>query len=498
MQDGDHEGVISRKLQNLFPYDVARPTQSAALEFIARMFEKSVHLNIIEAPTGTGKSALAIAAARYAEFLYDDEYEPGAYILTPYNNLADQMSSEFRHLGAAALRGRTHYLSGPCATYENARRCFTESAIAVTNYAYFLRAGHLPDRQALVLDEAHTLERSLLDLTGFRITLDHCRAIGIGGPPTLNNGEREHIVDWLAMVLLPALRKQADRCRDLTARSSWEELTARVLTYCESDDRSQWFTWTDRDGLNVKSLSVAPQAQQLFSRARFVLIQSATIFDFATFRRILGISDQASVFTAPSEFPLRNRPIFSRPVGDMAVNTLNAAMPSICMEAEHIVNNFDRSKGVVHTHSYAINRVVYGHLAAKFGNRIVSHGPNPRERQSAIHRHCSSEEPSVLVSPSLAEGVDLKDDLARFQIVCKLPYPRLDPYTRARCSRDRGWYELQTAWGLAQMIGRAVRSQTDSAATFVLDSQFGKFVARNEEILPSWWRAAIHWERIAA
>jgi Rad3-related DNA helicase len=41
------------------------------------------------------------------------------------------------------------------------------------------------------------------------------------------------------------------------------------------------------------------------------------------------------------------------------------------------------------------------------------------------------------------------------------------------------------------MVGRAVRSNTDYATTFVLDSQFEQFATRNEDLLPDWWRAAI-------
>ena len=65
-------------------------------------------------------------------------------------------------------------------------------------------------------------------------------------------------------------------------------------------------------------------------------------------------------------------------------------------------------------------------------------------------------------------------------------------------AKDRAWYDLQTAWSLVQTIGRVVRSDTDFATTFVLDSQFEKFVARNETILPTWWRVAIQKSEKAA
>lgn len=487
-----------RELLSLFPYDFARPAQLAALEIIAQMFSEDIHFSMIEAPTGTGKSALAIAVARYAATLGDGDYEPGAYILTPFNNLAEQMTADFADLGLTALRGRLHYVAQPPGAYAQARNEFVESPMGVTSYAYFLRACHLTERQVLILDEAHTLERILLDIAGFAIQPRTLQAIGIDTPPRIGMPGQDGVVDWLGATLLPALRMHTSRCRDSAARLKWEELAERVAEYIDIADRSQWIAWAEEGTFSVKPLSVTLQANELFARARFVLIQSATIFDFRTFRRILGIREDALTCSAPSDFPLCNRPILYRPAGDMAVATMGQTIPRLCTEIERIVGEFSQSKGVVHTHSYTINRRVAMQLAAKYGNRIITHGQNAQEREQAILRHRISEGATVLVSPSLTEGVDLKDDLARFQVVCKVPYPRLDTYARARRVRDRGWYELQTAWALVQMIGRAVRSEADSAVTFILDSQFEKFVARNEGILPMWWRAAIQWEKKAA
>ena len=479
------------ELLSLFPYDFARPAQLAALEVIARMFREDIHYSMIEAPTGTGKSALAIAVARYAATLADGGYEPGAYILTPYNNLAEQMTADFADLGLTALRGRLHYGAQPPGAYARARDEFVESPMGVTSYAYYLRACHLPERQVLILDEAHTLERVLLDMAGFTITPSAFQALGIVTSPPIGMPDQGRDVEWLGAEVLPALRKHASSRRDPVARMAWEDLAERVAEYTDIADRSQWIAWAEKGAFNAKPLSVSMQASDLFERARFVLIQSATIFDFRTFRRILGIREDALAFSAPSDFPLCNRPILYRPAGSMAAAAMDQTIPNLCTEVERIVGDFSQSKGVVHTHSYTINRRVAMHLAAKYGDRIITHGQNARDREQAILRHRTSEGATVLVSPSLTEGVDLKDDLARFQIVCKVPYPRLDTYTRTRCARDRGWYELQTAWALVQMIGRAVRSEADSATTFVLDSQFEKFVSRNEGILPRWWRAAI-------
>jgi len=299
-------------------------------------------------------------------------------------------------------------------------------------------------------------------------------------------------------VLQPALSKQMSRCRESPALRELEDLAERVAKYIDVDDRSQWIVWIDEATLNARPLSAVAEARDLFARARHVLIQSATIFDFVAFQRVLGITDSL-IFSAPSDFPLSNRPIVYRPVGDMASKNMNRTIPGLCTEIERIVGSFGRCKGVVHTCSYRISQCIAGRLKAKYGcQRIITHGQDPHDREKAIRLHCDSDGATVLISPSLTEGVDLHGDLARFQIICKVPYPRLDEYTRARSARDRTWYPLHTARALVQTIGRAVRSDSDYATTFVLDSQFERFVSRNEEILPAWWRAAIRTDGKAA
>jgi Rad3-related DNA helicase len=255
--------------------------------------------------------------------------------------------------------------------------------------------------------------------------------------------------------------------------------------------RTDWLAWIEKGSLNVKPFSVISEARDLFARARHVLFQSATIFDFAAFQRLLGITDSL-VFSAPSDFPVRNRPIIYSPAGDMSSENINRAIPGLCTAIDQILGTFRGYKGVVHTNSYRINHPVASRLVAKYGDqRIITHSRDPRDREQAILRHCESSRATVLVTPSLTEGVDLQGDLARFQIICQIPFPSLDKYTRARCARDESWYQLETARALVQTAGRAVRSNTDYATTFVLDSRFERFLTRNEKLFPSWWRAAI-------
>jgi Rad3-related DNA helicase len=99
----------------------------------------------------------------------------------------------------------------------------------------------------------------------------------------------------------------------------------------------------------------------------------------------------------------------------------------------------------------------------------------------------------VLISPSLYQGVDLKDDLSRFQVIVKVPYSDLsDRRTQVKMQRDRGWYDWQTALRLVQTYGRSVRGETDSAVTYVLDSNFPSFVRAHRELFPAYFLDALY------
>jgi Rad3-related DNA helicase len=73
-------------------------------------------------------------------------------------------------------------------------------------------------------------------------------------------------------------------------------------------------------------------------------------------------------------------------------------------------------KGLIHTNSYEMNRLLTQALvAAGHGSRIITHGSGGAE--AAIERHIMSNSPTVLCSPAMTEGLDLRDHLSRFQVI---------------------------------------------------------------------------------
>ena len=92
----------------------------------------------------------------------------------------------------------------------------------------------------------------------------------------------------------------------------------------------------------------------------------------------------------------------------------------------------------------------------------------------------------VVMGPSLLEGLNLVDDLSRFQIFLKVPYPHLgDKYVAAKLAHSQSWYSWKTSIGVLQGIGRSIRTPDDWAVTYLIDGCFADlFKSAAEQFSP--------------
>jgi len=81
-----------------------------------------------------------------------------------------------------------------------------------------------------------------------------------------------------------------------------------------------------------------------------------------------------------------------------------------------------------------------------------------------------------LVGPSLYEGLDLKDDEGRFNIVIKAPYLAMSEYAKKKMKRYPDWYYNNCLQKLEQAIGRTNRHKDDWSVVYLLDNSLKKLV----------------------
>ena len=247
--------------------------------------------------------------------------------------------------------------------------------------------------------------------------------------------------------------------------------------------------------VELKPLDVSSYCKPVFEKCSKVLIMSATILNPKAFCRSVGLKYDKEVkfIQVKSDFPIENRPIY--PLNIAYLNFNNLQLPevksSITKTVDKIMTEHKNDKGIIHTTSYAQLNFIKDNISQENSRRLIVTDPEI-QRDEVIQEHIKSVRPTVLISPSLQTGLDLKDELSRFQIITKVPYPHLgDRWINAKRHLDEDWYYWQTGLKLAQAYGRSVRSKEDWAKTFILDSAFGYFLSKNRSILPDWFTQAI-------
>src|ERR1700739_252005 len=102
--------VWSLNIRDHFPFDVVRPAQEQGFQAVEQAYRENKKFIIIEAPTGAGKSGIAMAAASYAKTQpASAQFESGAYILSPQKSLTAQYMGDFASMGLTELKGRSNY-----------------------------------------------------------------------------------------------------------------------------------------------------------------------------------------------------------------------------------------------------------------------------------------------------------------------------------------------------------------------------------------------------
>ena len=247
--------------------------------------------------------------------------------------------------------------------------------------------------------------------------------------------------------------------------------------------------------VELKPLDVSTYCKALFDKCSKSLIMSATILNYKTFCRNVGLNpDEVKFIQIPSDFPLERRPIIPLNVAYLNYNNLqsNEVKLAIAKTVDNLMSLHKNDKGIIHTTSYEQLNFIKENISETNARRLLVTDPEI-QRDDVIFEHTkSTTKPTVLISPSLHTGLDLKNELSRFQIITKVPYPnKSDKWTNAKREVDAEWYYWQTALKLIQAYGRSVRSKDDWAKTYILDSAFGYFVKKNKDKLPSWFIQAI-------
>jgi len=252
-----------------------------------------------------------------------------------------------------------------------------------------------------------------------------------------------------------------------------------------------WVIDPNKDGVSFKPLRVHSYAKNyLFKHGEICLFLSATILSHKMFSKWLGLNpNEVFHIKVDSPFPPSKRPIELKLAGKMSANRIKHTAPETLPILDKILKRHKNDKGLIHTNSYRCQDYIVKNV---LNSRIISHSSMNRER---VLKHFEKDEnPLVLVSPSMSEGVDLPYDKCRFQVIYKVPFPYLgDKQVNMRRKRDQRWYAYKTVMTLMQAYGRGMRAEDDSCSTYILDEDI-KMIFKSpmyRTLVPEFFKEAI-------
>lgn len=246
--------------------------------------------------------------------------------------------------------------------------------------------------------------------------------------------------------------------------------------------------------LKQKELSLEPiwaydyLDKYVFSRYDMVFLMSGTILDKSLFCQLNGLDvTKAVYYSIPSPFNVKNRLIYYMPLGKMSYKSKEETFKRYIPYIKKLLDKYKNKKGIIHTNSFELSKWIEDSIKDP---RLIFHDSSNKD--DMLRMHMESEEPTVIVSPSMDTGVSFDNDSARFQIIAKVPYPSLGSQkNKLRQKNNPDWYAWKTVAGLIQMSGRPVRSEMDYADTVIIDGSFGDVIKHSSHFLPDWIQEAI-------
>lgn len=450
------------------------------------------------APPGCGKSVLNMTASRILDV-------PRTLYLTVNKPLQNQLMADFADseirlfnlVGHSAYPCTDRYFSDTddlisvecaegretCPYWKDVETSLSRTHVCsnIANWVSVAKAGD-PDRfgkfDLLILDEAHNLESLLCGLLSIKFSRRSVYDLIQWNLP-----ESLEISEWITWAkdglhLCERALTQSRRNDKLEGRGIESQHTKklkRLLQNMETiaDIEDEWVVETISSGAQLTPVFASNYAEKyLFRGIERVLLSSATLTTMDL--QYLGLeSDMFDLFDIESGFAAERRPFIYWPTVPIDWQMVEGQFRQVMNRIDKLidVNSALGYRGVIHSRSYDYaERIVSGSR-----HNLISH--NSRNAQTIIQGWLKSEGPSTIVSPIMTEGIDLKDDLARYQIIWKVPMDdSRNPLTAARKKRDKRYTLYLAGKTIQQITGRVCRSFKDFGLTAILDKHWGNWM----------------------
>ena len=510
----------------------------------------------MDAPTGSGKSWIAYQAGTFLNNYYDITTLVLTKTIILQNQYIETFKDMKKLMGASNYKCNSKNIlpipisnkyhenckyskkSNKC-LYEKARREYRTSEFKNLNYAFYITGLSIYKNDGfLVIDEAHNLEEYLLELVTLKLCIEDLDKEKIGDVKlkeywdkhykydisnlsykdcnsifTFASKKKEEILDNINIIEeniknieknyrddqeysdedFKLITEYIEKKKKLSERFSKYRKICFCFYYISiSDDfKKEWVISKDyssnKANLMIKPIEVPNNLiNYIFSDCKKVLLMSATALRIKKSLKIK--EDECEIIKVPYIFDLEKRPIYS--ISSLPVfskNTRENVLPKYLQFIDEIVSSYtDKTNFLIHSVSYDNAKFIQKN--SKFYSRIfIPTSLQIRNIKKYIKKG------TITISPSMLEGIDMPEGLAKVQIFLKIPFPFLgDPWIVKKKENDIEWYKYKAMADIIQGSGRGIRRESDECDTFILDPLFKNLYNSILDLIPDWWKETIN------
>jgi len=427
--------------------------------------------------------------------------------------------------------------------YTTAFKHAVSSDNVITNYDFLHYSGNyakiLPDRDLIIFDESHNFEKKVMQLiirtfnrkviyneyqfdifdgiVEHGMTLKDLQKPGywVGVCNKIisitDNKKKAYIklnYSEIDSLLVNQLLKEDDTAQEYD--KTIEKYTEIIETLTEHKwiietptkkqiiNDETYLTKNKEAGLQVelKPLTIIDYTDTLLHFGDIRLFMTGTLGSKDMFCKWMGIDPNETYYIyKKSPFPVENRPIIRDYACKMSGRNKTTGEPNwknddALLKIYDILEDHPNEKGVIHVSSNEQAWWIRNELK-QYTRRWfkIAYG---KDREQIIRDFEEDEGNMVLIGAGIKDGIDLKHDKCRFQIIYKMPFPSLaGTQINIRKRYDPVWYIYQTVMPLMQAYGRGIRDKTDWCKTYVLDSDFDNLLRNYHYLFNEYFLEAV-------
>jgi Rad3-related DNA helicase len=495
-----------------------RPDQAKFWAWLEQNWDDS-DVIVVGAPPAIGKSLMNVVTARWLV-----EKGLSVALMAPRKFLQDQYVKDFPWM--PVLKGMSAYICDDClyggascrsvktlagklcgaqCKYLMARETARASSMALFNFhSYFVNQMY---KDVAIIDEGHGAVDLLYGLFGRKLW--KCE---VNYPDTMEATAEdvasllESIIENLTDRLTLLLRQ---RMSDDMIEALQDELESFTMLFgalktCGKDflirkktgeylGQIKELRKTQQEYIYVKTMNIDRLAENVLwprEKVSKIIITSATVREEDIEALGLNQGRRVKYYTCDSPIPEDSRLFIIDPTARMTRKYRKESYPKIIQKIKELAVRHAGQKGIVHC-TYDVARELKMQLGTS--GRFMFHDNNNKDQMLADFM--ASRRDPVLIASGMAEGIDLKDDLARWQVITMLQYPSLeDDVMQWMAHAHPARYRWMAIRNLIQQAGRIVRSSEDWGVTYFIGAELDRdLFAKTRAMWPKWFVKAMVW-----